>query len=72
MNTARTPALADPNVMKPFQMRAPVLSAILSRDFSSKRFIMEMLPSGMRCPIAPFAMVFNMEGFSSVSHDSAE
>jgi len=44
---ARTPALADPKVMNPFQMRAPALSAILSNDFSSRRFSIEMLPAGM-------------------------
>jgi len=51
MNTARIPALADPNVMNPFQIRVSALSAILSRDFSSKKFIVEMLPSGV-CVVA--------------------
>jgi hypothetical protein len=36
----RISALADPNVMNTFQIRAPALSAILSGDFPSKRFIM--------------------------------
>jgi len=63
VNTARILALADPNVMNTFQIRAHVLFAILSGDFSSKRFIMYMLPYGMCCPIAPLAMMFYMEGF---------
>jgi hypothetical protein len=33
-------ALADPNVMNTFPIRAPALSAILLGDFWSKRFIM--------------------------------
>jgi len=44
---ARTPALADPKVMNPCQMRAPALSAIFSRDFSSRRFSIETLPDGI-------------------------
>jgi len=59
INTARTPALADPNV-KPFQRCVPVLSAILSSNCSCRRFIMDILLSGMRCP-----MVFSIDGFST-------
>jgi len=40
MNTARIPALADPNVMNTFQIHALALSAILSGDFSSKWLFM--------------------------------
>jgi len=53
MNTARTSALADPNVIKLFQRRVPALSATLSSDFSSRRFITDILPSDMHCPMAP-------------------
>jgi len=53
MNTARTLTLVDPNVMKPFQKYVLALSAILSSDRSSRRFIMDILPSGMRCPWLP-------------------
>jgi len=65
MNTTRTLALADPNVIKPFQRRILALSAILSSDFSSRRFIIDILPSGMRCPMALLAMMFSMNGFST-------
>jgi len=64
MITARIPALAEQNVMNPFQIRAPELSTTLSRDFSSNGFIIEMFLSGMLSLIAPLAMMFNMEGFS--------
>jgi len=53
MNTVRTSALADPNVTKLFQRRVPALSATLSSDFSSRRFITDILPSDMHCPMAP-------------------
>jgi len=43
----------------------PALSTTLWRDFSSKRFIIEMLLSGMLRPIAPPAMKFNMERFTT-------
>jgi hypothetical protein len=63
---ARISALADQNVMNTLQpLRAPALSAILSGDFWSTKFIMLMLPCGMRCPIAPLAMIFYIEGFST-------
>jgi len=65
MNIASTPALADPNVMNPFHNRSPADSAILLRDSSSSRLIMEILPAGMFPPIAPLASVFSMDGFST-------
>jgi len=65
MIIAMIPALAESNVLNPFQIRAPALSTTLSRDFWSKRFIMEMLLPGMLCPIAPPAMIFYMELFST-------
>jgi len=65
MEDKMIPALAVRNVINPFQIPAPALSTTLSRDFSSKRFIMEMLLPGMLCPIAPPAMIFNMELFST-------
>jgi len=39
MNIAKTLALADPNTTKLFQKYASAFFAILSSDFSSKRFI---------------------------------
>jgi len=39
MNIAKTLTLADPNTTKPFQKCAFAFFAILSSDFSSKRFI---------------------------------
>jgi len=62
INTARTPALADPNVTKFFQRCVPAFSAILSSDCSS-RFIMDILPSGRHCRMAP--LMFSMDGFST-------
>jgi hypothetical protein len=32
---------------------------------------MEMLPSSLRCPVAPLAMVFIMEGFFHGEHNVA-
>jgi hypothetical protein len=65
MNTARISALADPNVTQHFQRRASALLAILSSDFSSKMFIMDILPFDIYYPMVPFAMMFNMESLST-------
>jgi len=50
MNMARPPTLVDPNITKPFQRHVPAFSATLSSDLSSRRFIMDIRPSGMHCP----------------------
>jgi hypothetical protein len=42
MNTVRIRPLADPNVTKSFQIRAPTFSVILSSDLSYKRFMMDI------------------------------
>jgi len=52
INTVKTQTLADLNVTKPFQKRPSALFAILSNNFSFKRFIMDILPSNMGCPMA--------------------
>jgi len=58
----RRPALADPNITK--RTSKEMFSAILSNNFWS-RFIMDILPFDICYLIAPLAMLFSMDGFST-------
>jgi len=54
---ASTPALADPNVMKPYHTLSPAVSAILFKESSSNKFSMEILPEGTLSPSAAYYVI---------------
>jgi len=72
MNTTRTPASADPNVTKLFQKHISALFAILSNDLSSRIYdpvIMDILPFGMRYPMALLCYSVQHGWFFHGKHD---
>ncbi|RLU26803.1 hypothetical protein DMN91_000600 [Ooceraea biroi] len=64
-NMPNTPAVADPKVINPPQIRCAVDSAILLSDASSSKLYMDMVSSGMTWPVIPRAMVLSKAGFSA-------